>query len=112
MSRQILTRAIEKLGVSAQLGILQEDATGLAIAASEVFSICNEETINHLAEEMASVSIMMEQMTLVFPNISGKVAKYRSEKLQKLEMRINSGDFESPPQNLNQGTQLEIEFPD
>ncbi|WP_343320261.1 hypothetical protein [Sphingobacterium multivorum] len=112
MSRQILFNAIEKWGVPAQIEMLQEEATELALAARKQLRKNSEESLDHLAEEMADVSILMEQMTLIFPNISGRVAKHRVEKLERLGKRIEADDFEMDvPQSNKNGIQLEIEFP-
>ncbi|WP_313418787.1 hypothetical protein [Sphingobacterium multivorum] len=112
MSRQILFNAIEKWGVPAQIEMLQEEATELALAARKQLRKNDEVSLDNLAEEMADVSILMEQMTLIFPKISSKIAQYRVEKLARLERRIEFNDFElEESKNRNNGIQLEIDFP-
>ncbi|WP_313515592.1 hypothetical protein [Sphingobacterium sp.] len=112
MSIQILTRAIEKWGIPAQIEMLQEEATELALAARKELRKNNEESFENLAEEIADVSILIDQMNIIFPNIASKIAKYRSEKLARLEKRIAANDFELIEENPRNGKQLEIEFPD
>lgn len=113
MSRQILTRAIETFGISAQYEMLQEEATELALAARKHVRMQNDETFENLAEEIADVSILMEQMTLIHPGITAKISKYRVEKMDRLEKRIEANDLNlSVSADPKHGTQLEIQFPD
>lgn len=111
MSRQILTRAIQKWGIPAQLEMLQEESTELALAARKELRKNNEQSFENLAEEIADVSIMIEQMTYMYENLSSKVSKYRVEKLERLREMLDDDDFHLVAPNPNHGTQLEIEFP-
>ncbi|WP_437918425.1 hypothetical protein [Sphingobacterium sp. LRF_L2] len=93
MSRQILTAAITLWGEAAQVEMLQEEATELALAARKHVRENSIDSLNHLAEEIADVTIMIEQMTLIYENLSKDVAICRAMKLARLERRIAEKNF-------------------
>lgn len=94
MSRQILTGAIEKWGEIPQVEMLNEEAVELALAARKWLRKRTEKEFENLAEEIADVSILIEQMTILYPNISKKIAMYRQFKIDRLDRRVKGNDFE------------------
>ena len=55
--------------------------------------ILGQETIDHLAEEVADATIMLEQIRLCF-SINDRVIQYMDEKVQRLDYRLKAVDEE------------------
>ena len=55
--------------------------------------ILGQETIDHLAEEVADATIMLEQIRLFF-SINDRVIQYMDEKVQRLDDRLKAVDEE------------------
>lgn len=91
--RQVYTKALIAFGLDKQL-----------IVALEELSECQEEIckllrgggdIQHLAEEVADATIMLEQVRTFYP-INGMVCEKMDEKILRLEERIKEvRDFET-----------------
>ncbi|AIM37353.1 hypothetical protein KO02_12105 [Sphingobacterium sp. ML3W] len=94
MSRKILTQAIQKWGEIAQVEMLNEEAIELALAARKWIRKRSEAEFDNLAEEIADVSILIEQMTILYPKLPEKIAQYRTFKLDRLQRRIDESNFE------------------
>lgn len=92
----IYKKAIETWGVKAQLEMLQEEATELALAARKYCRNIGNETYNNLAEEVADVEIMIEQLELMNPVLfRNYVEVVKEQKLKRLEKRVQTQNFEA-----------------
>lgn len=82
--KRILVAAIQKYGQSAQQFKAIEELSELIRALAR----CDDENI---AEEMADVRIMLDQLEIIFRN-GQKVAKYEVQKLRRLDQRVHAAD--------------------
>lgn len=82
----ILERAIMEYGAYMQLDVAVEEMSEL------IKEICKykrgNENYKQIAEELADVSIMIDQMKIIFGN-ANLVKEYRKQKLERLEKRLN-----------------------
>lgn len=81
----VLKDAINKFGRYSQLEKLIEEASEVIQATQKYKRSISEETEDHLCEELADLSIMIDQMYLIFP---GKVEVWKVKKLDRLKERI------------------------
>ena len=86
---QILAKAIEKWGLSAQMFMAIEEMSELTKALSKVYRDgMNPETVGAVYEELADVELMLEQLHMIFqPN--DEVERIKEKKLKYLEARLN-----------------------
>lgn len=94
MSKEILQAAITKWGVVPQIEMLNEEANELALAARKWLRKGTEKEFENLAEEIADVEILIDQMEIIYPNIRERILQYRAQKMERLERRVNGNDFE------------------
>lgn len=92
---EIYELAIKKWGELAQLEMAQEEATELALAVRKHVRKNNEASLNHLAEEIADVEIMIEQITFMHNHLDFR-KMIDLQKLFKLNRLINriDGNYE------------------
>ena len=83
--KKILVTAIRKYGQSAQQFKAIEELSELIRALAR----CDDP--ENIAEEMADVRIMLDQLELIFRN-GQKVARYEVRKLRRLDQRIHAAD--------------------
>lgn len=83
----VLLQAIEHYGVKNQAGQLMGEMGELAAAVTQHF-FQSRDRAKEIAEEIADVQIMLEQMILHL-GIEEEVARWRSNKLKRLESRMN-----------------------
>ena len=79
---EIYQRLREQNGDNAQLVVAIEELSELTKEITKCLR--NKGNIDHLAEEVADVEIMVEQVKLIF-NVQDKVEVARQIKLQRLE---------------------------
>ncbi len=84
---EIYKAAINKYGVFAQIEMAVEECSELIQAIQKTKRDNNIETSNHVCEEIADVEIMIEQLRGIFN--SDMIDKYKQEKLERLNKRIN-----------------------
>ena len=99
LERQILTNAIEKNGTDEQMRIAQEECAELIqaiskyqraqLAESRHRGHATERATKHLIEEIADVSIMVDQLKLM---IKGNHNDVREQKITRIGERIQKGD--------------------
>ena len=77
--------AIETFGKEAQIIMAMEEMSELIQALSK--NIRGEDNVDNIAEEIADVSIMLEQMMIIFA-CSDKVAEWHKKKICKLIQKI------------------------
>lgn len=83
---QILKAAIRKYGPGAQRDKAIEELSELIRALAR----CDDK--ENVAEEMADVRIMLDQLEIIFSN-GPKVARYEVMKLRRLDQRIHAADM-------------------
>jgi NTP pyrophosphatase (non-canonical NTP hydrolase) len=77
----------EKWGISLQVLMLAEESTELATASLKFFRRPPEESLDHMAEEIADVQLMMRQISLTF-NLHSDIKRWKKRKLERLEERL------------------------
>lgn len=90
MEDLIYIRAIEKWGVKSQLEMAQEEAIELALAIRKFIRTPNERTLADLADEIADVDIMINQILRIEPKLITMVKSRKKFKLHRLLARINN----------------------
>lgn len=88
---EILKKAIETYGNDSQIDKAIEEMSELIKALLKLRHVernCDIEIVRDaVAEEMADVQIMLEQLDMIFQNRK-RVEHYRKEKLARLERRL------------------------
>lgn len=94
IQRSILKEAIRTFGESNQITVAIEEMSELTKELCKVkrqFSegekYLSQDTINALSEEMADVSIMLEQLKIIFSNVV-EVELFADKKINRLLSRI------------------------
>ena len=82
---RILSAAIRKYGQSAQQFKAIEELSEL------IRALARADDPENIAEEMADVRIMLDQLELIFRN-GQKVARYEVQKLRRLDQRVHAAD--------------------
>jgi NTP pyrophosphatase (non-canonical NTP hydrolase) len=85
--KQLYKKAIQKWGLPAQLGMLMEECAELIKATHKVLRNNSRSAWLGLAEELADVEIMIEQIKTQTDSkyISVRVKKFKHEKLLRLK---------------------------
>ena len=83
---QVYAMALDKFGTEMQLVVAIEEMSELQKEICKV--IRGEVNLPHLAEEVADVTIMLEQIRLLF-GINGEVCHIMDAKVERLQQRIN-----------------------
>ena len=84
--KQLLIRALERYGVDNQLMLMQEELAE-AITAISHFRRKRQNGMSEVAEELADVSIVLDQLKNVFGE---EIELWREKKLNKLRSRLNN----------------------
>lgn len=89
---EIYQKAINKWGGESQVEMLLEECIELALATRKHLRNNQRETFENLAEEIADVEIMIEQVKLLFASydLEPKVESNKNQKLVRLEKRIDN----------------------
>lgn len=82
--KQILQDAVETFGLEKQLAMLQEECAELIVAVSH-YNRGRCGALDNLIEEIADVSIMLDQISLAFDR---DIQPLRNWKLERLQARI------------------------
>lgn len=85
MNKQILYDAIKKYGVDAQLKMAIEEMSELTKEICKNFR--GKENKEQIAEEIADVEIMIEQLKIMF-GCSVEVMRFKEWKMARLEERL------------------------
>lgn len=83
--KPIYQKAIKTFGTPIQIVVCMEEMAELIKELSK--DLRNKGNIEHIAEEIADVMIMLEQMILIF-NCDVEVKNYRLQKLERLKMLL------------------------
>ena len=83
--KQILRKAIEHYGKGFQWSKAIEELSEL------IRALARADDAENVAEEMADVRIMLDQLELIFRN-GQKVARYEVQKLRRLDQRVHAAD--------------------
>lgn len=81
--------AVARNGILLQAIVALEE---LSEAQKEICKLLREEgNLDHLAEEVADATIMLEQLRIMF-DINDRVCSYMDEKVQRLKDRLKGGE--------------------
>ncbi len=86
MPRELYTRVSEKFGVSNQVIVCIAELSELQKELSKYLR--HKADVDHIAEEIADVEIMIEQMKQLFA-LDGEVATWRVKKIKRLESYLD-----------------------
>jgi NTP pyrophosphatase (non-canonical NTP hydrolase) len=89
--QKILEKAIKTYGSNLQVIVAIEELSELQKELCKYLR--NNGNMNYIAEEMADVAIMLEQLTMIFGN-EGSIAAWEKSKLERLEKRLE-GEHEA-----------------
>jgi len=87
--RELLENAILFFGEGSQIGVAQEECAELIQALSKY--VRNKGNLDNVAEEIADVEIMCEQLRIIFEN-DKRVEEWKDYKLNRLESIINGNE--------------------
>lgn len=82
----IMLRAIEAWGEDSQMKMLLEEMSELQKEICKSWRGANN--VDHIAEEIADVEIMLDQLKLMTGSVD-KVKTFREQKLRRLEQRLD-----------------------
>ena len=82
---EILKKALQHYGANLQLIVAIEEMSELTKELCKVSR--GEENIAHIAEEIADVRIMLDQMEILF-DCAGAAAAYQAAKVERLLKRL------------------------
>ena len=87
--KQLLERVITAYGMNKQLDVAIEELSELLQAICKVkrYACPHEDYLINLAEEMADVEIILEELKLMFDN-EDNVKEWKISKLDRLERRL------------------------
>lgn len=85
----VYNRAIKKWGVPIQIVVAIEELSELQKELTKELRYC--EKLDTIAEEMADVEIVLEQLKIIFNN-KKVVESYKKHKIKRLEKLINKKD--------------------
>ena len=89
--RKICKDALLIFGAERQIKKCVEELTELCVAL--LHNECGKDTVDHVAEEIADVEIMLQQMMLLL-DCQDQVDKYRARKLESLALKVKSNRSE------------------
>ena len=85
MNKQILYSAVDTYGKDAQTKMAIEEMSELMKELCKNYR--GKQNINEIAEEIADVEIMLEQLKIIF-ECSLDVIRWKEQKMQRLEERL------------------------
>lgn len=88
MWHKALKQAVETYGVQSQMIIAVEEMSELTKEISK--NIRGQDNLDHMAEEIADVEIMLEQLKIAF-DLHTKVDLWYGKKLKRLDERLEAG---------------------
>lgn len=88
---EILRQAVETYGADAQQKMLLEEMSELQKEICKHWR--GRDNVGNIAEEIADVEIMLDQMQILF-ECSDAVSAFRAAKLDRLRRRIEGGDHD------------------
>jgi len=89
-NNKLYTRAISHWGILSQIRMAQEEAIELALAISHW--IREKNNVRNLVEEMADVSIMIEQLQLIMGVSDDELGRIKDSKLKRLGEKLDLED--------------------
>lgn len=86
--KELFDRCREQWGLNAQILMLAEECSELSVATLHLFrNAKQEDALDHFAEEIADVELMLAEMKYYFKNVS-LIAKWRKFKEKRLEKKL------------------------
>lgn len=103
--RELLAQALERYGGRNQIVKAMEEMAEAIRALSKVYHEeaeavpVNEMILRrmNLAEELADVGIMIDQVKLLLPDVDCMISLYRKAKMRRLEQRMEEADKAAAP---------------
>lgn len=86
---EILRKAIDKFGEENQINMIKEECLELALAIVKDQRNTDEKSMENLIDEIADVTIMMEQTKMLFP--ANLIQERIDYKMKRLKFRIENG---------------------
>ena len=83
--KQILSATIRHFGPG------QQNFKAIEELGELIRALARHDDMDNIAEEMADVRIMLDQLELIFMN-GERVRQYELEKLRRLDMRVHAAD--------------------
>jgi len=88
--KQLYQKALNKWGIDSQILMTIEESSELILVLAKINRNYNGSSIKQIIDEMVDVSIMIEQLKIIL-NCNEDFEKIKTEKLIRLEFRINNG---------------------
>jgi len=85
---EVYRKALDKWGIDAQVLMLAEEAAELSVAAAKLLRHHDLESVQRLAEEIADVQIMIEQMCVASDNLGAMIEEWKLGKIARLKKRL------------------------
>ena len=90
--KELFDKCREKWGLRAQILMLAEECSELSVATLHLLRNKKQENaLEHFAEEIADVELMLDEMKYYFHNVP-LIAKYRKLKEKRLRILVGEGD--------------------
>lgn len=86
--QEVYQAAIKKWGQRSQLEMAQEEATELALAIRKYVRKPDGETFLRVADEIADVQIMIEQIIMMHDNSQDVINRRKEFKMKRLKNRV------------------------
>lgn len=81
-----LYKAVKRFGAISQTIVAIEELSELQKELTKELRLIGN--IDHLAEEVADVEIMLDQLRIIYPDLDRRVEEWRSKKIDRLESRL------------------------
>ena len=97
--RDVYMKALSTYGIKNQLVMCMEECAELAKECSKLYRLFSDNEypkkadILFLAEEMADVEVMLEQLKL-FYNLDSNIEAFKKSKIHRLADRLDDGNYE------------------
>ena len=89
IARELYQAALEMWGLEAQLGMLQEECAEVVVAVNKYRRGCpSVDLADSLAQELADVEIMVEQMRAA--GFALPIDQHKRAKLERLQKRVDA----------------------
>ena len=87
--QEALCAIAEQNGIFTAQCLLQEECAELIQAVSKKHRQPTWATLDHLLEEMADVSIMLDELAYLIPDGHDRIRRWREEKVERTLHRLN-----------------------
>lgn len=84
-----LTKILGHYGAHNQICKTTEELAEACSACMKYQTELTEENFEHLAEELADVQIMVDQLRMIVPNLAERIEAYKGFKVKRQILRVN-----------------------